>query len=97
MELARIGANNDGGGAVTTFVDLNDDLPGTASMLFLTEKKLQTIVQFDQLAPLRLRPLYESNKAETPFFIQLFGMADTKVPEWCGITKNIAYKGGFYG
>jgi hypothetical protein len=94
MELCRIGANKSGN--VTTFVDLNDDLPGTASMLFLTEKKLQVIVQFDQLIPLRLRPLYESNKAETPFFIQLFGAADTKVPEWCGIAKNIAYKGGLY-
>jgi hypothetical protein len=94
MEMARIGANKDGN--VTTYVDLNEDLPGTASMLFLTEKKLQTIVEFDQLIPLRLRPLYESNKAETPFFIQLFGAADTKVPEWCGIAKNLAYKGGLY-
>jgi hypothetical protein len=94
MELCRIGVHKSSN--VTTFVDLNEDLPGTASMLFLTEKKLQTIVEFDQLVPLRLRPLYESNKAETPFFIQLFGAADTKVPEWCGIVKNIAYKGGLY-
>jgi len=93
MELVRIKAEKTGN---TVFVDLNDELPGTASMLFLTEKKLQTIVQFDQLIPLRLRPLYESNKAETPFFIQLFGTADVKVPEWCGITKNLGYKGGLY-
>jgi hypothetical protein len=94
MELVRIGANKSGN--VTTFLDLNDELPGTASMLFITEKKLQVIVEFDQLIPLRLRPLYESNKAETPFFIQLFGAVDTKVPEWCGIAKNLAYKGGLY-
>jgi hypothetical protein len=93
MEMARIGNS---GGASTVFVDLNGDLPGTADMLFLTEKKLQAVLEFDQLIPLRLRPLYESNKAETPFFIQLFGAADTKVPEWCGISKNIGYKGGLY-
>jgi hypothetical protein len=93
MELCRIGANKDG---TTEYVDLNEELPGTASMIFLTEKKLQVIVQFDQLIPLRLRPLYESNKAETPFFIQLFGAADMKVPEWCGIVKNLGYKGGLY-
>ncbi|GHU65045.1 hypothetical protein FACS189447_03280 [Spirochaetia bacterium] len=94
MELARIGKDKEN--ATTTFVDVNDDLPGTASMLFLTEKKLQTIIQFDQLIPLRMRPLWESNEAKKPFFIQLFGTADVKVPEWCGIMKNIAFKGGLY-
>jgi hypothetical protein len=92
MEVCRI-ANS--GAATTVFVDLNTDLPGTASMLFLTEKKLQTIMDFYQLCPLRLRPLFESNKAEKPFFVQLFGAIDLKVPEWCGIVKNIAYDGGF--
>ena len=94
MEMTRIAAAPNGG--VTTFVDLNEDLPGTASMLYLTEKKLQTVVEFAQLSPLRLRPLYESNKAETPFFMQLWGAADLKVPEWCGLAKNIAYQGGLY-
>jgi hypothetical protein len=95
MEMVRIGANKEG--STTTFVDINSELPGTADMLFLTEKKLQVIIEFDQLIPLRLRPLYESNKAETPFFIQLFGAADVKNPEWCGIAKNIGgYKGGLY-
>jgi hypothetical protein len=92
MEVCRI-ANS--GASTTVFVDLNADLPGTASMIFLTEKKLQTIMEFYQLCPLRLRPLFESNKAEKPFFVQLFGALDLKVPEWCGIVKNIAYDGGF--
>jgi hypothetical protein len=92
MEVCRI-ANS--GAATTVFVDLNTDLPGTASMLFLTEKKLQTVMEFYQLCPLRLRPLFESNKAEKPFFVQLFGAIDLKVPEWCGIVKNVAYDGGF--
>jgi hypothetical protein len=92
MEVCRI-ANS--GSATTVFVDLNADLPGTASMIFLTEKKLQVIMEFYQLCPLRLRPLFESNRAEKPFFVQLFGALDLKVPEWCGIVKNIAYDGGF--
>jgi hypothetical protein len=92
MEIARIGNS---GGTTTVFTDLNDDLPGTANMLFLTEKKLQTVVEFYQLMPLRMRPLFESNRAEKPFFIQLFGAPDLKVPRWCGIAKNISYKGGF--
>jgi hypothetical protein len=92
MEVARIGKSD---AATTTFVDLNSDLPGTASMIFITEKKLQLIMEFYQLCPLRLRPLFESNKAEKPFFVQLFGALDLKVPEWCGIVKNIAYDGGF--
>jgi len=91
MEVARIGNS---GNTATVFNDYNDDLPGTASMLFLTEKKLQTVVEFYQLMPLRMRPLFESNRAEKPFFIQLFGAPDLKVPRWCGIAKNIAYKGG---
>jgi hypothetical protein len=92
MEIARIGKS---GGAATVFTDLNNDLPGTANMLYLTEKKLQTVVEFYQLMPLRMRPLFESNRAEKPFFIQLFGAPDLKVPRWCGIAKNISYKGGF--
>lgn len=91
MEMVRIGRQTE----KTTFDDLNKDLPGTASMLFLTEKKLQTVVEWFQLIPLRLRPLYESNKAETPFFIQLFGAVEAKVPSWCALVKNIAYRGGF--
>jgi hypothetical protein len=92
MEVARIGKSDT---ATTTFVDLNTDLPGTASMLFITQKKLQVIMEFYQLCPLRIRPLFESNRAEKPFFVQLFGALDLKVPEWCGIVKNIAYDGGF--
>ncbi|MCL1993471.1 MAG: hypothetical protein FWG66_11060 [Spirochaetes bacterium] len=91
MEMIRIG----GGDGTTTFTDLNEELPGTASILFLTEQRLQTVVEFYQLLPLRMRPLFESNRAEKPFFIQLFGAPDLKVPRWCGLANNIAYSGGF--
>lgn len=92
MEMVRIGKDSTG---TTTFDDFNIDLPGTAQMVFLTEKKLQTVVEWFQLCPLRMRPIFE-NSAEKPFLIQLFGAIDVKVPEWCGIAKNIGYSGGLY-
>ena len=92
MEMVRIPRNM--GSPTTEFVDLNQDLPGTASLVVLTEHKLQPILNWLQFMPLRVRPLYESNKAEKPFFVQLFGALDIKAPEWCALVKNIQYKGG---
>ena len=92
MEMARIARAT--GSSTTTFEDLNSDLPGTAQMIFITEKKIQSVVEWLQLTPLRVRPLSEYNRAETPFFIQLYGSIDVKAPEWCAVVKNIQYKGG---
>ena len=92
MEMARIGKT----GASTTFDDCNLELPGTGSMLLITDNSLIPNVEFLQLLPLRYRPLYESNTAEKPFFIQLFGSIGVKVPEYCAVIENIAYKGGLY-
>lgn len=92
MEMARIAREE--GSLTTTFEDLNLDLPGTAQMIFITEKKIQTVVEWLQLLPLRIRPLSEYNRAETPFFVQLYGSLDVKAPEWCAIVKNIQYQGG---
>ena len=92
MEMIRIPRNM--GSPTTEFVDLNQDLPGTASLVVLTEHKLQPILNWLQFMPLRVRPLYESNKAERPFFVQLFGALDIKAPEWCALVKNIQYRGG---
>lgn len=92
MEMTRIGKT----GATTTFDDFNLELPGTGSMLLITDNSLIPNVEFLQLLPLRYRPLYESNTAEKPFFIQLFGSVSVKVPEYCAVIDNIAYKGGLY-
>jgi hypothetical protein len=89
MEMVRIG--RDTGNATTVYVDLNDDLPGTAEMLFLTEKKIQSIVEF-QLLPLRLYRMHPGKP--TPFVLVLFGGPVIYYPEWCGFAKNIQYKGG---
>lgn len=92
MEMTRIARATDS--STTTFEDLNLDLPGTAQMIFITEKKIQPIVEWLQLKPLKIRPLNESNRAETPFLVQLHGYIDVKAPEWCAVVKNIQYKGG---
>jgi len=92
MEMVRIPRNM--GSPTTEFVDLNQDLPGTASLVVLTEHKLQPMLNMLQLMPLRVRPLYENDRAEKPFLIQLFATLDIKAPEWCALVKNIQYKGG---
>jgi hypothetical protein len=92
MEMARIGIDTQN--ASTAYVDLNDDLPGTAEMLFLTEKKIQTVAEFFQFSPLRLFPMYPTDRLVTPFIMVLWGTPALKVPEWCGVVKNIQYKGG---
>jgi hypothetical protein len=94
MEMVRVGINTSG--AATVYVDLNDDLPGTTDMIFITEKKLQTIAEFYQLLPLRLYRMNPVDRLVTPFILALWGDLVLKVPEWCGVTKNIAYKGGLY-
>ena len=92
MEMARIA--NDTQNANTVYVDLNADLPGTAEMLFLTEKKLQTISEFFQFSPLRLFPMYPTDRLVTPFIMVIWGTPALKVPEWCGVITNIQYAGG---
>jgi hypothetical protein len=64
-------------------------------MLFITEKKLQTVAEFFQLLPLRkYRMPPPSNRLVTPFIMALWGTPVLKVPEWCGVVKNIQYAGG---
>jgi hypothetical protein len=94
MEMIRIPINKDS--TETTYIDLNDDLPGTTDMIFITEKKLQVVGEFYQLLPLRLYRMNPVNRLVTPFILALWGVLDLKNPEWCGLAKNIAYKGGLY-
>jgi hypothetical protein len=94
MEMARIGLDEQN--ATTSYIDLNDDLPGTAEMLFITEKKLQAVVEFFQLLPLRLYRMYPTHKLVTPFIMALWGTPSLKAPHWCGVIKNIAYRGGLH-
>jgi hypothetical protein len=94
MEMVRIG--RDKTKDTTAYVDLNNELPGTSEIIFITEKKLQTVAEWAQFLPLRLFPKIHPTKLIDPFILALWGYIDLKVPEWCGLAKNIAYSGGLY-
>jgi hypothetical protein len=88
MEMTRIGRDTQH--PDTTYVDANDDLPGTAEMLFITEQKIQVVSEFMQLMPITSIPLPLLPSLVQPFVMALF----VKAPHWCGIVKNIQYTGG---
>ena len=95
MEMVRIGRDKEN--PTTAYTDFNKDLPGTTDMIFITERKIQTVAEFYQLLPLRLFPMNPVNRLVRPFILALWGGLDLKVPEWCGLVKNVAYEEGFYG
>ncbi|MGL4981259.1 MAG: hypothetical protein ACRC4W_00115 [Treponemataceae bacterium] len=78
----------------TVFTDINSDIPGTASMLFLPRTTIQPIYAYGQLSPARTFPLFSNNKAETPFLVMMFGALEVRAPKQFGLVKNIAYNGG---
>lgn len=82
--------------ATTSYVDLNEELPGTASMLFLPKASLSPAYDLAQLLPVCTYPLYPTDKAETPFLILAYIALAVKAPERVGLVKNIAYSGGLY-
>ena len=92
MEMAQIPC---GDGATTVHEDLNKDMPGTASMLFLTEHKLRPVYELGQLLPISTYPLYPTVAAERPFLVIFYAALELNAPEWCAIVDNIQYKGGF--
>jgi hypothetical protein len=94
MEMIRI--PKDPVNTTTVYTDINAELPGTAAMIFITENKIQPIVEFGQLLPLQVYNLFPASRAETPFIVQLYGTLMVKAPEWCGMIKNIGYSGGLY-
>lgn len=92
MEMVQIPCGSD---ATTVHVDLNKDLPGTASMLFLTETKIRPVYELGQLLPVSTYPLYPTDRAETPFLVIFFSALEVNAPEFCAIVDNIRYQGGF--
>jgi len=93
MEMDKV-ANS--GNATTVYEDTNDELPGTASMIFLPKKRFQPVYTFGQLLPACTFPLAPTNTAETPFLVMLYGGLEVRAPKHCGLVKNISYKGGLY-
>lgn len=93
MEMDKV-ANS--GNATTAYEDTNDELPGTASMIFLPKKRFQPVYTFGQLLPACTFPLAPTNTAETPFLVMLYGGLEVRAPKHCGLVKNISYNGGLY-
>ena len=93
MEMDKVA---DSGESTTVYEDKNEELPGTASMIFLPKKRFQPVYTFAQLLPVCTFPLSPVNKAETPFLVMLFGALEVRAPKQCGLVKNIAYTGGLY-
>ena len=93
MEMDKVG---DSGSSTTTYEDKNEELPGTASMLFLPKKRFQPVYTFGQLLPACTFPLAPTNTAETPFLVMLYGGLEVRAPKQCGLVKNISYTGGLY-
>lgn len=93
MEMDKV---PNSGEATTVYTDLNKELPGTASMLFLTESKLSPTYKFGQLLPACTFPLYPTASAELPFLVLMFGGLEVYAPKFCGIVKDIHYNGGLY-
>lgn len=92
MEMDKVA---DSGNATTVYEDMNNELPGTASMLFLPKRRFQPIYTFAQLLPVSTFPLAPKDTAETPFLVMLYGSLEVRAVKQCGLVKNIAYNGGF--
>jgi hypothetical protein len=76
MEMIRIGRDTQH--PDTTYVDANDDLPGTTEMLFITEQKIQVVAEFMQLMPITSIPL-----PLLPSLVQLHGRRRGGVSSLC--------------
>lgn len=61
------------GGATTTFVDYNEDIPGTSKAFLLNLNPGHTAMTWRQLLPLTRFNLYPTNAAVIPWALLLFG------------------------
>lgn len=95
MEMVSIPALK---GEPTVYEDLNVDLPGTASIVLLSEKtqELKPNLSFAQLMALSTFPLPMDAGLNLPFVAALFGTVELRAPEFCALIDNIGYGGGLY-
>lgn len=95
MEMVRIKAGAD---STTTYVDLNNDLPGTAQLVLLTPETDEMIpnASFAQLMGLSNFDLPTNSALTHHGVVALYGNFELRAPEYCGLIKNIGYKDGLY-
>ena len=95
MEMCSVSAAVEGN---TTFEDVNADLPGTASIILLSEitRDAKANIAFTQLMGLSTFPLPTNDSLAKRFAVALFGALKVGAPEFCAEIKNVGYRGGLY-
>ena len=95
MEMVRIKAN---GKSAVEYVDENNDLPGTASIVLLTPStdEMKPNASFGQLMGMSNFDLPTDSSLAHRGVVALYGMLELRAPEFCGIIDNVGYAGGLY-
>lgn len=95
MEMVTIPAN---GANAVTYEDANDDLPGTANIILLSEltQEAKQNLAFAQLMALSTFPLPITDGLSKPFAVALFGALEHRAPEFDALIKNVGVQGGLY-
>ena len=86
-EMTRIGKSLQD---TTVFHDLNEDLPGTGSMLLLSMKQmLKPAIRWDSLMNTIKVNMSQTNKLANAFIMAKFGSLDVTCPWYHSVVKNI--------
>lgn len=95
MEMVRIKAAAEGD---TTYTDLNEDLPGTASIILLSDytQELKPVLSFAQLMPISAFELKTDSSLSHRGVIAMYGMPIMRAPAFNAIIDNVGYSGGLY-
>ena len=96
MEMVRVANTN--GQSEFTYVDLNKDLPGTASIVLLTPStnEMKPNASFGQLMGMSNFDLPTDSSLAHRGVVALYGMLELRAPEFCAVIDNVGYAGGLY-
>jgi len=95
MEMVRV---KKVAGATQTVVDLNKDLPGTASIALLTTSTDEMIpnASFAQLMGISNFDLPTNSALVHHGVVAMYGNFELRAPEYCALIENVGYAGGLY-
>ncbi len=79
-------------GATTTYVDENQNIPGTSPVLVLNQAPEYGAIQYTRLYPLMLLPLFRTRTAADLAAVISSGFLQVTLPEQHGIIKNVLSK-----
>lgn len=80
----------DSGSSTTTFLDQNDEYPGTAEILLLSSNMPESTYQWDSFMDLMRFDLGRV-RASQPFLLVWYGTPDMKVAKYNGLIKNVGH------